>query len=385
MDDTPQTRKLLLLSTACSIGGMERIVCGLARAFTARGWNARTIFPDSEKGPELLQWCRDQEVVAETHVAVREAHKSHSRRDMANLIRFVRTEAPDTVNLHYGDNFISLKDVLAVRIAGMSGRRSRCVITVHHPTPWGPQNVQKRVMTKLSARFAHQIIAVSSATRDILREAGIPMSKIQVISNGLRPPKTMLSTEDARARLGLPPSALIIGCLGRLVAHKGIDDLIEAAALLPTDGPKTVIAVAGTGREREALEMLAADRFKDDDTGNVRVLFLGRVADVDEFYAACDVFALPSHLEGFGLVYVEAAFHGVPSIGARAGGVVDVITDGETGYLVPPSDPTALAVALQRLRADPELRRRLGHTARERAFSRFTEQVMAEQYEGSFL
>ncbi len=381
---TTPSQKLLILCTASNIGGMERVACGLARAFIGRGWNARLVFSSSAKVQDLLEWCRDQEVNAEATTALRDVGASHSGRDMINLVRFVRAEDPNVINLHYGDNFISLKDVLAVRFAGLLTRR-RCIITVHHPTPWGKDNAQKRLMTRLAVYLAHQVIVVSSATRDILLEAGIPKSRIKVISNGLRPPESKLSAADARARLGLPSSAFIVGCLGRLVSHKGIDDLIKAAAQLPLDGPETLIAIAGSGPEREPLEKLAMSLLNERGIVNIKVKFLGRIPDVDEFYAACDVFALPSHLEGFGLVYVEAAFHGVPSVGARAGGVVDVIVDGESGFLVPPGDPAALAVALQRLREDPALCRRLGDTAKERAYAQFTEEVMAEQYRKAFV
>lgn len=384
MGNTLNPRKLLLLSTASSIGGMERIICGLAREFSGRDWDVRTVFPPADNRVALLEWCRRQGVAAETNPAVLDAAAPHSRQDIVNLNQFIQSASPDVVNLHYGDNFISLKDMIAVRMAGMH-KRFRTVITVHHPTPWGKENTQKRVMTRLAAHMADVVVAVSTATRDILLEAGVPARKVQVVANGLCVPQQLLSPMEARARLGLPRSAFIVGCLGRLVAHKGVADLIEAAALAKgkSNEREMVIAVAGDGPEREALENLARQRFGQTDSGD-RVVFLGRVPDVDEFYAACDVFALPSYLEGFGLVYVEAAFHGVPSIGTGVGGVVDVITDGKTGLLVPPQNPSALAIAILRLRDDPDLRRGLGNAARERAYSQFTEQSMAERYGSLF-
>jgi len=136
--------------------------------------------------------------------------------------------------------------------------------------------------------------------------------------------------------------------------------------------------VGGSGPERNVLEGRAAELL------GARAIFLGQVPDKLDLYAACDVFALPSHMEGFGLVYVEAAFHGVPSIGARVGGVPDAVIDGETGLLVPVGDPDALANAIGRLRDDPALRARLGEAARARAYAEFTMDRLADRYERIF-
>lgn len=366
--------RILLLTTADNIGGMERVVCGLARQFTRRGWPTQTVFPEGGNKDALLAWCAAQGVDAQTSPAVLNAAAEHRRSDMAALRTFVRKTQPDVVNVHYGDNFISLKDVLAIRLAG----GCRCIVTVHHPTVWDSGNARKQRMTALAARLAHGVVAVSRATRDVLLAAGVPASKMQIVFNGLQPPAASLSREDARARLHLPPSAFVVGTLARLVSHKGIGELIDAAARVADPKAELLLVVAGEGPERMALESQAAARLKD------RVVFLGRVADVDEFYAACDVFCLPSHMEGFGLVYVEAAFHGVPSIGTNVGGIPDAIADGQTGLLVAPGDLDALAQAIQTLRDDPELRRRMGDAARARAEAEFTEVIMAVRYEEIF-
>ena len=112
-----------------------------------------------------------------------------------------------------------------------------------------------------------------------------------------------------------------------------------------------------------------------------RAQFLGRVADTTDAYAAADLFVMPSREEGFGLVYIEAAFHGVPSIGCRVGGVPVAIHEGKTGLLIEPGDTGALSAAIQQLRCDEGLRLRMGSAARERALAEFTEATMAQRYE----
>jgi glycosyltransferase involved in cell wall biosynthesis len=360
----------LILSTADNIGGMERVICSLARQLVAAHWPIRVVFPQTPKAQPLLEWCRAQHVPAEVSSALVDAAAPHSLRTTLALNSFVRHLAPQTINIHYGDNFISLKDVLAIRLAG----RHRCVVTVHHPTSWTRSNERKRLLTRLAAQFAHRVIAVSHATRDILLEAGVPPHKVEVIYSGLAAPGQIPCRADARARLALSPDDFVIGTLARLEPHKGIHDLIEATARTHDPQGKLCLLVGGDGPERERLEQLAKTRLPG------RVRFLGRIPSTQDLYSAADIFVLPSYLEGFGLVYVEAAFHGVPSIGTTVGGVPEAIRDGETGLLIAPGNVNELATAIARLQTDPALRMRLGQTARQRAMSEFRDTTMAEKY-----
>lgn len=372
----PTTRRLkvLFLVTADDIGGMQRVVIGLARQYGTLGWLAKSVFPHSPKRELLLAWAQRQGVTAEATPALLNAADSHTVRSMLALGRYVRKLRPDVVNLHYGDNFISLKDVIAVRLSGPY----RCVITVHHPSPWNADNARKRLMTCIAARLSHAVIVVSQATRDVILAAGVPARKIHLIPPGLQDPGTTPARDEARRRLRLPQDGFVVASLARLVPHKGIADLIEAVSRLPDPQKKVIVAIAGDGPERGSLTALASRL-------GVHVIFLGAVPDTADLYASADVFVLPSYLEGFGLVYVEAAFHGVPSIGTNVGGVPDAIVDGETGLLVSPGDHDAIAAAIQRLRDDHDLLQRLGRAAQLRARTEFTEARMAERYAKAFL
>jgi glycosyltransferase involved in cell wall biosynthesis len=362
--------KVLFLTTSDAIGGMERVVVSLAGSFSARHWRVQCVFPETAECTGILTWCHELGVEAETSAAVRPVVAPHSVHDALRLWRFVRASRANIVNLHYGGGHVSLKDILAVRLAG----RRRCVVTVHHPTSWGEAGEQKRRLTRVAAHLADAMVTVSAATRGVLLDAGVPAAKIHLIPCGLPAPKYSPTRAEARCRLGLPATAFVISSLARLIPDKGVHDLIEAASNVPDPRGELKLVVGGDGPERFALEALAADRLGD------RAVFLGRVRDTADLYAAADVFALPSHLEGFGLVYVEAAFHGVPSIGANVGGVPDTIKDGETGLLVPPGDHALLAIAIQRMRDDSAMRLRLGEAARARACAEFTDFTMAESY-----
>jgi glycosyltransferase involved in cell wall biosynthesis len=366
-------RKVLILATGATVGGQERIACGLYRGFSGRGWAVRAIFPKKAKEEAFLAWCNGQGVPAETNEAVLDLMAPHSLGDMGRLRRLVSDWQPNVVNIHYGGGFISLKDIVALRAVGGG---CRCVVSVHHPSPW--TDSRKRLLTRAAAGLAHDVITFSGATREILLQAGVPWRKIHVVPCGLRPPTHLPSRDDARARLGFAADSFIIGCLSRIEEYKGIGDLIAAVARVSDPSGRLRLAVAGDGPDRARLEASAEAQL------GSNAKFLGRVPNIDDFLACCDVFALPSYLEGFGLVYVEAAFHGVPSVGTLVGGVPDAVLANKTGLLVPAGDIAALAAALQRLRDDEPLRVELGNRARIRANSELTEDLMAQAFERVF-
>ena len=189
--------------------------------------------------------------------------------------------------------------------------------------------------------------------------------------------------KDARLALGLEPDDLVVLCLSRLVPRKGFDVVIEAAARLAGHHTSLRVLVAGGGRDRARLERVAA-------RSGAPVRFLGRVDDADmaSVYGLADVYAMVCRgnrwagleQEGFGIVFLEAAAAGVPQIAGRSGGSHEAVDDGRTGLVVDdPTDVASVAVALERLLADPDLRRRMGEQARRRAVDTFTYDALAAQ------
>jgi glycosyltransferase involved in cell wall biosynthesis len=117
-----------------------------------------------------------------------------------------------------------------------------------------------------------------------------------------------------------------------------------------------------------------------------KVQFLGFVGEqrLQELYRECDIFVAPSLYESFGLVFLEAMNYARPVVGCRAGGPEDIIVDGETGLLVPPQDPQALADALVRLVRSPEERVELGRAGRRRLLDRYSHLAMAEAFADAY-
>lgn len=355
----------MLICTASSRGGMERVVCALARGLAATDIEVRTVFPDSPQRSELLKWCRQQGVEAETHPAVRDAADPHSFETATSLRRLIADEDPDIVHLHYGDNFLSLWDLLGVRAAGL-GRP--VIVSIHGTT----SSRRKRLMTAVGARAADAVTAFASAPAESLREAGVPESRLHVIPCGVAPPNSSVSRAAARDALGLTDDVFVVGTMARLVESKAINLVIEAMACEPLGG--AVLLVGGDGPARAQLETLASTR------RFVDARFLGHIDDVGSFFGACDVFSLPSRREGFGLVFVEAAHHGVPSVATRVGGIPDAVCDRETGILVEQDDIGDLRAALVALLSDVDRRMCLGAAARERALTEFSEETMVGRF-----
>jgi phosphatidylinositol alpha-1,6-mannosyltransferase len=187
---------------------------------------------------------------------------------------------------------------------------------------------------------------------------------------------------DARAHFGLPLEAPLVVSVSRLVPRKGMDVLIKAVGLLRASMADVVVAIGGSGRDRERLDALVKTEGLG---GSVRML--GRVSDDDlPLLDGCaDVWAmlcrdrwLGLEQEGFGIVFLEAAAAGVVQVAGRSGGAHEAVEHDKTGLVVDdPSDPAAVAAVLASLLEDPERRRRLGEAARKRAEEEFDYDVLA--------
>ena len=228
----------------------------------------------------------------------------------------------------------------------------------------------------------HQVslaVGVSGHCVHGLLEDGMARDRTAVIPNGIDPDRTAAGdATQLRASLGIEPAALVVTAAGSLIERKGLDVAIRAMALLRKQHSAHLLIV-GEGPRRAALEELA-----DATGGRSWVHFLGEREHVGAvFRDATDVALLASREEAFGLVLAEAGLFGVPAVASRVGGIPDVIVDGESGLLVPPEDPPALARALERLTL-PEERRRLGQEAKRLVFARFTAARMARSFEAAY-
>lgn len=228
------------------------------------------------------------------------------------------------------------------------------------------------------------VVSISRFTTGRLRELyGVSEDRIALVHPGVDVRRFQPGAGSERPA-GAGPMLLTVGRLDASQPYKGYDRAIRAVAALAEEFPTMELAVAGRGDDQPRLEALAASLGV-----AARVRFLGFVPDADlpALYRDADVFVLPSgspdaqalNVEGYGIVFAEAAASGTPSVAYRLGGVTDAVVDGETGFLTSPDEP-AFQAALRRLLHDPALRARFGTAARTHAERRLAWQASVETF-----
>lgn len=224
-------------------------------------------------------------------------------------------------------------------------------------------------------RALDRAIAVSESTRlDWIRRSRLRERDVITIPNSIDPSRFRRRTSqgEARHRLGLPAGNYPIVCgVGRLHPQKRFSDLVEAIFLLSKTRPDVMLVLAGEGPLRAELEQLAEERGI-----AMRVHFTGLLDDVQPVYDAADIFALSSRWEGLPFVLLEAMAAGLPAVATRVSGVPEVVSHGETGLLIPPESPGALATALGTLLDSPPLRRSMGSAGALRVSQQYNEREM---------
>jgi phosphatidylinositol alpha-1,6-mannosyltransferase len=273
---------------------------------------------------------------------------------------------------------IFLDPVLPLGLVGRALRAAPHVVVAHGAEVNVPGRLAGgRSLVRRVLRGASGLVAAGEyPARVAARAVGAPIPTLVlppgVDTERFRPPSAG-ERAAARARFGLAPDRPLVLGLSRLVPRKGFDVLIDAVAGLDAD---VQLAVGGAGRDARRLQARAAERGI---TG--RCTFLGRVPERDlaSLYGCAEVFAMLCRerwggleAEGYGIVFVEAAACGVPSVAGRSGGSHEAVVDSETGFVVEPHDAAGARAALERLLGDDVLRAQLGAAARARAVDELT-------------
>lgn len=291
---------------------------------------------------------------------------------VAQLYRLLRKERPHVLHTHRWATLC--EGLIAARLAGVP-----FVVHGEHGT------LETRARNVLVQRWlwgrVDRLLSVSSRLAERMAgEIRFPLDRITVIRNGVDLVRfAPRDRSEARSALGLTPNELVIGTVGRLVAVKDQATLLKTLGCLRDRGLGFTAVIAGAG---PLLRELEAQR---DALGLDNVRFLGNRHDVERVLAALDLFVLSSQSEGLSNTIQEAMATGLPVVATRVGGADELVVDGESGLLVPPGAPEALADALFRLARDPVLRTQMGAAGRRRALALFGLDSMIRSYETLYL
>lgn len=244
------------------------------------------------------------------------------------------------------------------------------------------QHSRKHQLATRVLQAAQAVIANSQATAALLSEFSVDQQRIEVVYPVPTPPVyDAQQIERVRVQHQLQGKRVIL-TVGRLVERKGQDKTLEALATLASSHDNLIYVLVGDGPYRPILEQKASAL-------GVQTVFVGEVADAerDAWMNLCDVFAMPSRalpgdVEGFGMVFLEAAAGGKAVVAGDSGGVREAVFDKETGLLVDPLSVPAIADAIKQLLVDTPLAKNMGEQARKRYREYWSWNVMIDRLKG---
>jgi glycosyltransferase involved in cell wall biosynthesis len=245
------------------------------------------------------------------------------------------------------------------------------------------QSAVGRWQVRVLQRFVRHIMILNPGMVEEAITAGLPRDHLLWMPNPVDVsafvPKDAAERNALRASAGIGPDTMVALFLGRLAPEKQLSSLISAAAQLRTRFPDTLLAVAGDGPERAALEAQAK-------ASDAPVRFLGRLNEdqVRGWMSISNGFTLVSSQEGFPVSLVEAMAMGLPSVVSDIPANAQLIDPGIHGLLVPVGDSTAIANALEHLWKDEALRHRMGTAARQRVVENYSTAQVIDRYEALF-
>jgi sugar transferase (PEP-CTERM/EpsH1 system associated) len=278
------------------------------------------------------------------------------------LARLFRRWRADVVHVHNTKPLIYAGP--AARLAGASR-----VVYTRHGQRHGATRGQD-LLFRLTARSAHYMVCVSEDSARLSVAGGLSASRVCRIWNGIDIEKFAFA--------GPTPGGPVV-MVGRLSPEKNVDALLRAAAIATRQRPELRFEIAGDGPCMPALRALATQLGLES-----RVQFLGDVRDVASLLKRASIFVLPSLTEGISLTLLEAMARGLPVVATRVGGNPEVVADEETGILVPPADPQALAHAIVGLTDESDRCKQMGIAGRQRVERHFDVRLMVRRYESLY-
>jgi glycosyltransferase involved in cell wall biosynthesis len=366
--------RVLRVIARLNTGGPALHVAYLAKGLESRGYHTTLVAGRLARGEDSMAFVADE--LGIDVVSLRELHREispvYDPIAVARVVREIRRVRPQILHTH------TAKAGAVGRAAALLAGDAAPPIVVHTYHGHVLRGYFDPLLTQIFketeralSRHTTRLIAVGPEVRDDLVELGIaPAEKFSVIRLGIDL-ESRVQIDDAvrekqRYLFGIPNERFVVGWIGRMTSIKRVPDVLLSFKRLLDLGIDATLCLVGDGPDREAAEREAKE------LGIARrIIQLGYQRDVSPYYALFDALVLPSANEGTPVVAIEALAACRPVVATRVGGVPDVVTEGEDGFLVEVGDIDGIAEALARLARDPELRRRMGQSGRERMIPRY--------------
>ena len=368
-DSAEERIRLLKFITLFAIGGTERQVVNLVRQIDRTKFDLRMAC--------FRRWGHFLDDVVALNIPISEypIRKLLHPKTVWQQLRFARFLRRERIQvLHTYGFYSSVFAVPAARLAGVPAITVSVRDTGELLTEW-----QRRAQ-RWACSLADSVLVNAEAVKQWLIGQGCSGRKIHVIRNGIvfEGPK---GGSSIRQELGLRPGAPLVAMLSRLNRLKGVEYFLQAAATLAAQNPHVHFLVVGDEPPQQPGYKHELEGLAERLGVRERVTFTGFRKDVPEILTELTVSVLPSLSEGLSNVLLESMAAGVPVVATTVGGNPEIVEDGITGLLVPPSNADALTRAMSLMLDNPQLARRLGDAGKQRIREQFSVQWMVDQTE----
>jgi len=321
----------------------------------------------------LLDRVREMGVAIETPGAGRGFRGMDLPSRVVALTRSLRLQKPDLVHTYLLR--ANLVGAISARLAGV-----RQIMVSKRGCHW--RKGFELISARIGNSLARRIMVNADAVRDFVHDnEGCPVSKMVVIPSGVDTDRfAPAAAAGGASSLGLPEDRRLVGIVTRMRVRKGVEEFIRAMGQVRRTFPNAHGVIVGEVELDADLRALVRDLDLHE-----HLTLLGRRSDMPDVYSAFEIFVLSSHDEGMSNAILEAMSMEKPVVATEVGGTGEVIRHGQSGWLVPPKDPEALAAGIEQALADPSVARTMGKLGRRIVVEKFSAQSMVQSMERLYL
>ncbi len=367
--------KLLFAIDNLEFGGGERVFAQIINGLSPENYELCLV---SNPGRELYQSLINKEVCC--------IPLDFSKRaNPALIFKLTKIIKDKKIDIVHGQG---ARAEFYARIAARLAGGTKYVSTIAMPVEGYDVGLLRKsiyfVLDRATDKYVDRFIVVSDVLRNaLITKRHIPSERVTKIYNGIEidhyDPKTTTSRIRIRDGLGVNKDDILLGALGRMVWQKGFEFLIKCIQDVVKAHGEIKVIIVGEGLLKKDLENLCRQLKVEDKT-----IFAGFRSDIKEILSAVDIVVIPSLLEGFPMLTLEAMAMAKPIVATRIDGITEQITDGVEGILVPPREPIALADAINKVIENKEFARSLGLAARKKVEKEFTVEKMIDETENVY-